>query len=181
MASEQGRAPQEVKRSVFYSGQALIPLIPRLTRDEARLLGERLGAGRACPTCGDKLELDRRPLHKQMARGLAVCAVLGRNGVPVHVGKIAAILHERAVDFRTANPVSDFSKLRWWGFVVEAGERNDGMWAITPKGRAFLLAQLDGPAAHYVFARRVVGETVERITIDDALEVTFDLSDVRPL
>jgi len=78
----------------------------------------------------------------------------------------------------------EFAKLRHWGLIEQQENNNNkkkrtsGFWAITPKGREFVLSNIKIPKYYEIYNNNILEFSNELITIKQALNNKFDYSEL---
>jgi hypothetical protein len=98
-----------------------------------------------CRVCERRVEVHRRSISPTMARCLFELRIMGGRSRYIDVKALAKRLRPLMKGI-TSNPVSDFSKLGFWGLIVERAERDDskrasGLWMLTKKGERAILGE----------------------------------------
>lgn len=146
--------------------------------DDSALLGEvrewlreqASGKGAPCPCCTQFTKVYRRILNAGMAQSL---------------GRMyqAAGTDWQHVPTTTVGGSREEGKLRYWGLVEEADERQGGQragwWRVTETGEAFLKGEIRLPRWALVFDSRCLGlDDQKMVSIHDVLGDQFNYSDL---
>lgn len=123
-----------------------------------------------CPTCGRYAQLYRRKFHASMARQLIKLYRLGGTAHYIHASKLI-------LDGVTGS--GDFTEAKYWGLIhsrinTDADTKSNGQWMLSRSGLAFVQGKLRIPAEVTVFDDEVTGESVETISIHEALGDRFN-------
>jgi len=121
------------------------------------------GVATPCPCCGQTVKKYPRALTSTMARQLIQ---IYHENKPVNY---------KAMRERGSSGDADYSKLRHWGLVEQA---KVGWWQITQRGRLFVEGILYVPRKVHVYDNRIVGESVDVISVHDALGEKFDYDEL---
>lgn len=132
--------------------------------------------GNHCPCCDQLVKLYSRKINMVMAKTLISLYKISFDNEDYH----------HVSDFMVHNVgTNDFSKLRYWGLIVEqekdetdTHKRTSGFWAITKKGRSFVRGEVLVPMYADTFnmeSKRLSGEFV---SIRQALGVRFDYAEL---
>ena len=132
-----------------------------------------------CPCCGQLVKLYNRKLYSKMALQLIALYRLDRK----HPNQYFHI-----TDIGVQTSViggGDFAKLKYWGLIVELEKddaddtkRTSGHWAITQKGRDFVIGKITVPSHVKVFDGRTFGFGEKHITIHHALGKKFNYAEL---
>lgn len=146
------------------------------TLEEAKqLLRDNWKAGVECPCCSQNVKQYSRPLHTTMALTLIRLNNLGEGYH--HVKKIVKGISDTGTN--------DFSKLRYWGLIVEqkndTEKRTSGSWAITHKGRQFVNGELAIQKNVLLYNKKSYGLEGEPVTIMEVLGNKFDYQELMGL
>lgn len=126
--------------------------------------------GTTCPACEQEVKVYRRKVNSGMARSLiAMFTIAGTDWVHVPT-QIGARSREEG-------------KLAYWGLIQPSPEpREDGgksgWWRVTPRGKAFVLMQLNIPTYCRVYNGKVLGFDGAMVSITDALGTKFNYNDL---
>lgn len=131
-----------------------------------------------CDCCHQSVKKYPRTIHSTMAFMLTRLYRYDQEnpGGYAHVGTLM-------VKGQTAT--SDFSKLKFWGLVVEHGKdeedstrRTSGEWAITDKGRKFVRGEITVPKIIYMFNKKAHGTDGGEVGIRDCLGNKFNYEEL---
>ena len=147
---------------------------PSSTITEARAwLRERLQEGAKCPCCTQNARTYKRTITRGAAAGL----------VHAYLAHGVDNLFHAPSDPALARLGGEWARLALWNLIEEAPTARDdggraGYWMVTPKGAGFVRDGLLVPKHLYLFDGRVMGSSLEQLTIREALGHRFDLREL---
>jgi hypothetical protein len=131
-----------------------------------------------CPCCGQFVKLYKRKLNS----GMAIT--------------ILRIYNESIDDFGKWIPVKEFLRinkyknshdwtlLKHWGLLEEkeivkdSEDNNSGFWKITPKGRQFVMNEINVPNKVHIYNNKVLGFSDDQTNIIDSLGKNFNYTEL---
>ena len=136
--------------------------------DARKRLLANLDDGTTCPCCKQFAKRYRRRILGKMAVCLITLRKAGRAMTAEEMNKILRHM-------KTTSATADMAKLRYWGLIVEAGDKR---WRITDDGISFV----DGVSTVREWAVIYNGECESMegswVTIQDALGKSFDYAEL---
>lgn len=142
----------------------------------AQAFRDQLPQGATCPCCGRYGKLYKRRLNRGMAHMLLELFRARSRRDP-----------DRFIDVRELKAFKagsgDYAFLRFWGLVeqqpnTDEKKRSSGFWRITEKGCDFVRGKLNVPTHVFVFDNNPEGFSSEMTTFADALNHSFDYSEL---
>lgn len=140
------------------------------TLQEARdWLRARVDKGERCPCCNQFAKVYKRQVTSTSAAALVT--MWSRHGFDVvHLPTLTRM-------------GGDTCKMVYWGLIEEESTRRTdggraGWWAVTPKGRDWILGKITIPKYARVYDGRCLGLTGNPVTIQQALGKRFDLQEL---
>lgn len=131
-----------------------------------------------CPCCNQKVKLYPRPIHHSMAVCLIRLYKLCVSGDPAtyhHVNEFGA----------DGTRGGDFAKLKYWGLTAEKSKdenddrtRTSGYWAITQKGKDFVLDKITVNKRIYIYDSKKVMQDEEQVSIRHTLGKKFNYGEL---
>lgn len=146
-----------------------------MTVDEAKAyLRINFEKGATCPCCGQLVKRYSRPFHATMALTLIrLYQLCSKENDYYHVKQIVRGISDTGTN--------DFSKLRYYGLVIEKPKdandtktRTSGFWTITDKGRDFVEGRISVPQRLVLYNKKSLGFEGKEIFIKQALGEKFD-------
>ena len=137
--------------------------------------------GQDCPCCDQFVKLYERPIHNVMALMLLKLYELDHAD---HKNGIRSPYHHVSEFMVTISGTNDFSKLRYWGLVVEMKnddnekKRTSGCWAITEKGRQFVEGDITVPSHVLLYNATYRGYSGNHVHFDQTLPTGFNYSEI---
>ena len=135
-----------------------------------KVVRDGLKSGITCPCCGRLCKLYPRKLHKEMATFL--------------IQLVRAAEHDDGwIHIRNLLPASpkastDGSYLTHWGLLEtkpsDPGEKSDGFYRPTDKGKRFVQGKVRVPSHAYIFSGRCYHFSDEQVSITEALGQPFN-------
>lgn len=142
-------------------------------------LREHAKKGVDCPVCNQRVQIYERLIYSSLALSLIRLYWLTRE----NPNKPYFHISDFTIDGKTI--AGDFSKFRYWGLAVEKEKdasdttrRTSGYWAITEKGKDFLLGKISVPKRAVIYNSRCLGFSEEKATIQEALGKDFNYQDL---
>lgn len=134
--------------------------------------------GTDCPACGQLVRRYSRPMHSTMAATLIrLHALNAQKAGYYHVKDIVKGISDTGTN--------DFSKLRYWDFIVEmpkdkddTKKRTSGYWRITDKGTDFVMNRLTVQSHVLLFNKHLLGFEGNQINIKEALGEKFNYTEL---
>lgn len=145
------------------------------TVGEARQrLREDCFKGTNCDVCRQRVQM-----YKYTINGTAVADLIN----------LYNLTGGKTKDFRHVNEFSNlasrsFTKLKHWGLIEDSvnedtAKRTSGMWAMTDKGRAFVLGQIMIPDRVILFNKQAYNpQEKNEITVEEALGKKFNYQEL---
>ena len=139
-------------------------------RNEFQLRIDNGGEAR-CPCCDRTARRYRRSLHVAMVVALIRLHKLDEKKTGYYD------VHDWG--YMKSGGSGDYAKLRFWGLILPVDSRTytenaSGLWRITPLGKDFVSGSKSIPKYVYLFDNEKVGESEEKISIQQALGDKFD-------
>lgn len=136
------------------------------------------GAQEPCPCCGRHAQIYRRKFHSSMAYQLIQL---------YHMGGCKEFIHASRLILPNMAGIGDFTKAKYWGLIApkdkaiydtDTTTKSSGFWRITPAGEKFLRGLIRIPREVLVFDDAVLEESLETISIRDALGTKFNYGEL---
>ncbi len=162
------RPPTPGQDNIAGNNVQVLPVFGSLAEAQA-FVKSGLDKGVDCPCCGQRAQ---RYLRRMYATNASWLIALVRR-------------HELTQDFVHINEIvqtgGDYSKARFWDLCSPAphetkgsNRKSSGLWRPTPKGIAYVHAQITIPRAAIVFNNAVEGFVGPEVSIIEALGRHFD-------
>ncbi|MBA2666099.1 MAG: hypothetical protein H0U69_03570 [Trueperaceae bacterium] len=155
-------------------------ITPATTLSQARRYVEvERFTGVHCPCCDAFVKVYRRKITNSQVRFLRDLYQLARQAVPsFHAGTGIGVDVRQITGQHMRG--GDYSKLRHWELIEDHSdiEGASGYWAITAKGKAFLLGQIEVPKYAWVLRDAPVTYSDETISVHDAWGFAFDVGEL---
>lgn len=134
-----------------------------------QLLRDNWDKGIDCPCCGQLVKKYSRKLTSSMAG--ALISLYNNSKNEVHISEIEHVNG------------GEFAQLERWGLIrqldnTDTTKRTSGMWVIEPKGKAFVMGQIQVPMYCDTYNGKTLSFSAEMTTIKQALGNKFDYSEL---
>lgn len=131
--------------------------------------------GERCPRCNQWAQKYHRNINDAMVLGLLACVTIFKKSNDwVHYNDIDKIVFDRH-----GKKPAEFSKLRFWGFIIKCPNDNprkksSGYWKPTETGIAFLRGETKAMKRAWLYDNKLVDWEGPQITVMEALSKKFD-------